>query len=67
MNPFSPGTFWWAREEFIRGNAVKDESGHKYHASDTSDEETRQLRWDTIFRFTVREFESGAWVLYSKA
>ena len=64
MNPYSPGTFWWAREEFIRGNRVVDEGGKKYHAPDTSDYVTRELRWDTIFRFTLREFESGDWMLY---
>lgn len=61
MNPYSKGTFWWAREEFIRGNPVVDPSGHRYHASDTRDEGMRQLRWDTIFRFTLAEFEAGDW------
>lgn len=64
MNPYSPGTFWWARHEFVRGSGVKDESGKSYHAWDTDDESLRADRWDTVFRFTVREFESGGWVLY---
>ena len=62
-NPYTPGTFGWARHEYVEGKQVVDEDGFSYEGSDTDDKSLRVIRWDTMFRFTLREFESGAWKL----
>lgn len=61
MNPYTPGTFWWARQAFLFGRTVRDETGRCFSAADTDDLTLRAARWDTVFRFTVADFEGRGW------